>query len=207
MYRKFAPLWPGISPGNKSCIELMEEYRKTQDLKVLAQLIKKEDGASRWLTVIAYRILKDVEETEDLIQDLYMRLREKLLEIELPENCRAWLRTVVRNQALNVKKKRDRMKYADEDFFDQRADVVIGPEEKLEAQQMLKKMEKEVEGISRGWEMVLCNVQGHSFTECAQRLGISFNEYRGRYQRANALLKNKYGKHYKKYFFGYFDQE
>ena len=75
---------------------------------------------SRRVYVVAYAILQDVSEAEDIVQDTFLKAHQQRRKLREPEKFPAWLLTVTRNGARDrLRRRRPR---ADEGTFDTLAD-------------------------------------------------------------------------------------
>src|SRR5476651_2582248 len=71
---------------------------------------------SRRVYVVAYAILHDVTEAEDIVQDTFLKAHQQRARLREPEKFPAWLLTVTRNAARD--RLRRRRPQADADTFD-----------------------------------------------------------------------------------------
>lgn len=94
----------GNSNGEPSDADLVAQYKETQDTRILQILLDRYD---RYVVSIALPYLKDRDEVQDLKQDLFIKLWEKLQTHE-PDSFRFWLGRVVRNHVYDkyLRKKR-----------------------------------------------------------------------------------------------------
>ena len=76
-------------------------------------------GSSRTLFAIAYGILQNRAEAEDVVQDAFIKAWKSRWRVRVPEKVPAWLATIARNRARDVARSR-RM---DEPLVDQFAEV------------------------------------------------------------------------------------
>jgi RNA polymerase sigma-70 factor (ECF subfamily) len=75
---------------------------------------------SRRVYVVAYAILQDVSEAEDIVQDTFLKAHHQRSKLREPEKFPAWLLTVTRNGARD--RLRRRRPQADPEAFDTMAD-------------------------------------------------------------------------------------
>ncbi len=200
------PLWAGAKLPDRyqgmSCQELIQEYQRTRDGRIVVHLIRSNDGSKRRLTAILYNILKSGSRVEDFFQSLFLFLEQKLLEVGPIKNCAAWFSRVVRNQALNEwKRERRRPEIEANNLYKPKdpSNTEDHLARRMDARAMLERLEGEVSNIQEGWKCICLKWSGKSYTECAQTLGITFTQFRGRYQRAHRALVEAYGEDYEKY--------
>ena len=207
MAHPFPPLWDDARIPDRyrtmSCQELIEEYQKTQDATIVLYLIAQNDGPQRRLSAILYNILGSYHKVEDFFQSLFLFLCAKLREVDPIRNCVAWFTRVVKNRALNEWRREMRRPSIEEGAASPSSVASLGQEEMLARQMDAKKrlldLEAAVGGIEMGWQCICLKWFGKSYTECARELDITFTQFRGRYQRAHALLCDKFGEDYEKY--------
>lgn len=142
---------------------------KERNLEGMEYLFKKY---YRPLVLWADTFLDDIPQSEDLVQELFIRIWEKELYLSfLPVTLKSYLFTAVRNHALNFIEKKDPLSGAS-DFRQQ--------EHKWEEydswnDEMLQRVEKEIEKLPpRSQEVVrLVYQKGLRYREVAEKLGIS----------------------------------
>lgn len=69
---------------------------------------------SRTVYYIALSIVKDRSLAEDVMQTAYMKIIDNSAKYKLGTNANAWIASITRNEALNVKKKAAKTVYVDE---------------------------------------------------------------------------------------------
>lgn len=118
------------------------------------------------------------------------------------KNCEAWVYTVARNVALDIlnREKKHKPPPSDPDLeIPDRRKVEDEIVCRMDARKKIPKMEEAVRGIKLGWECIYLIWTGKSYTEAAEELGLTFTQFRGRYQRAHEILRKEFGEDYKKY--------
>lgn len=124
------------------------------------------------LVAWAATFLHDVVRSEDLVQDLFVKLWEKsIVDTLLPGTLRSYLFTSVRNLALNRIDKRDPLfRASDVACFDSPWEVYDNFEEEV-----FKRVERALEKLPpRGREVVQCvYLKGMKYKDVAKELGIS----------------------------------
>lgn len=99
------------------------------------ELIKEYE---KQLYAIAFTILKNEADTEDAVCDAIQKGYEKLEQLRNPKKFKAWITTITRNEALQIKRKRvelpgdeklDAMLEATIDHHDELWDIVQGLQE------------------------------------------------------------------------------
>lgn len=75
---------------------------KNGDKAAFAKLV---EAAQEWVFVRAYRIMRDTQQAQDVVQDTFLRLWEKRSRFN-PEkaSARAWIAAIARNRATDVRR-------------------------------------------------------------------------------------------------------
>ncbi|RMG68650.1 MAG: sigma-70 family RNA polymerase sigma factor [Bacteroidetes bacterium] len=78
--------------------ELVAHYQTAEDTLAIAMLIKRYEDMIR---AIAHRFHQDTEALRDLMQDLFVVLRDKLRDIQIDRSFRAWFGALLRNRFID----------------------------------------------------------------------------------------------------------
>jgi len=145
------------------------------------------------LCIYAYYYLKDINEAEDVVQDIFVKIMEhgKIDEIE---NAKSYLKIAVKNASLkkiHVKRK-DR---ENEQFVSK--DSLFYSEQNTEAQELeaLKKkadLYKQIDMLPTQCRKIflLCVLDGLKYKEAADILNISVNTVKTQIKKAFKILRN-----------------
>lgn len=141
---------------------------------------------------IAYKIVQETSEAEDIVADCFAKLWEYRGKIRSEEHMAGFLRLVARNLSLNHKKRDDR-KTASEDeirYLNSELDSTDLARDLVEAE-MVKNIHKAVERLPRKCKAVfkLIFFEQATTKEAAEQLGISERNVLNQKTRAIALLK------------------
>tara|TARA_B100000965_G_C19341812_1_gene647764 strand:+ start:67 stop:636 length:570 start_codon:yes stop_codon:yes gene_type:complete len=132
----------------------------------LLDLLERFEGP---LLRYARRLLRDEERARDVVQDTFLRLCEQPRD-EVEGKARAWLFTVCRNRAFDVRKKEGRMATNDDERLGAQTSGAPSPvavAERSETSSQLLELVDELPGKQR--EVVLLKFQsGCSYKEIAQ---------------------------------------
>lgn len=93
------------SPAGSRNGDLGALVRRAQlgDVDALAALITSHDAEVRRL---AQGIVRDIDDAEDMTQEVWLRVTEKITQISEPDSFRAWVRSVARSVCLNFLRRR-----------------------------------------------------------------------------------------------------
>ena len=176
-----------ISNNNIADQELVERYRQTGDLQVLALLFE------RYLDLlygVCLKYLKEPETAKDAVMQLFEYLVEKLRNHEV-SNFKSWLHTVAKNHCLMQLRTPKNLKTTE-----LRADHMQS-EEELHLNGVMKEeagfvqLEKCLETLPAEQKMTvqLFYLQNKCYKEIAQITGLEWNEVRSCIQNGRRNLK------------------
>ncbi|WP_242094373.1 RNA polymerase sigma-70 factor [Aestuariivivens sediminicola] len=144
------------------------------------------------LCICAYYYLKDINESEDVVQDVFVKIIEqnKLNEID---NIKGYLRISVRNASIKKiqfkKKQRGYQQFISKDslfYTDQNTEVqeLEALKNKIELYKQLDKLPKNCKRI-----FLLCVLDGLKYKEVAEVLGVSVNTVKTQMKKAFRTLR------------------
>jgi RNA polymerase sigma-70 factor (ECF subfamily) len=159
----------------------------------------------------ALRMTRSVPETEDLLQETYLKAFRYYSGFEEGTNFKAWLFRIMKNNFINGYRKRklqpqhvelDEHRDSGEDLWEAGLDVVEdGPEAIVLSEEMDEEVARALDALPHDYKMavLLVDVQGHSYQEVADLLAVPVGTvmsrlYRGRAKIERALIS--YGKRY-----------
>ena len=144
--------------------------------------------------VIAYSILKDLQEAEDIVQEVILKLKDRIDDIKevKSKKTRSFLLTITRNLAIDEYNKRKRLVQIEERIINENQmifsegieDTIIRTENRKELFELLKKMNPAYADI-----ISLRYFHEMSISEISEYLGISVNNVSVRLNRAVESLK------------------
>ena len=137
---------------------------------------------------VSLRVLRHRQDAEEVSQDVFWTLYKKLRDFEGRSSLKTWIYRITMNAAINYAKRTARMKdrtveYDEEAFgTDQHGG---GPDvaEKEYAENVVQRLLDLLSPEQRAC-VVLRNIEGMSYEEIAQTLGIDINSVRSRLKRA-----------------------
>lgn len=127
--------------------------------------------------LLAFSILKDGHEAEDITQEAFLKAYSRLRELKKPSSFSIWLKKITRNLATNRLKQMGRFRYfsleevTPEDLAVFPSDEGLAKEELIEkVMQAVEKLPEEERGILRGKYL-----EGRRYEELAKRYNLSYN--------------------------------
>ncbi|HEX9445686.1 MAG TPA: sigma-70 family RNA polymerase sigma factor [Candidatus Binatia bacterium] len=143
---------------------------------------------------VAARMLDDRAEAEDLAQDVFVRVYRALGDFKGEALFSTWLYRVTANACLNRKKKRQRERRLEADIGGLEPlhfDPFSNPHVLLERKQLRALLERLIQALPEEQRMVLIlrDVEGLSYDEIADCLGVELGTVRSRLHRARAEVQ------------------
>lgn len=160
------------------------------DQHAFARLVQ---ATQRMVASVALAVTRDVQLSEDIAQETYLKAWHKIPAMQHPDSFLPWLRQVTRNQAIDHLRRRRHQELAPGD-----ADARIvhapdhrpGPEASLQGAQHAAVLARALDAIPDESREVLLLFyrEGQSSRQVAQLLGLSDGAVRKRLQRAREVL-------------------
>lgn len=145
---------------------------------------------------VVISILRDAAETEDVMQDAYVRAYEHLSQFEGRAAFSTWLTRIAVHEALARLKKRERMQPFDEDFSEGEISVNLvsaapDPEQTISKAELSRMLEQAVLGLPEQYRTVLMlrDVEEMSTSETAAALSLSEENVKVRLHRGRAMVR------------------
>jgi RNA polymerase sigma-70 factor, ECF subfamily len=189
----------------------------SDDDALLVERIRSGDSAAfefimrrynRRLYRLARAILKNGPESEDVVQEAYVRAYEKLDGFIGPSGFSAWLGKIVVNEALGRLRKRDQGILVDDHVKGADGNADVRHMERIEAQQpdperlaasseLRRLLEDAIDALPDDYRAVfmLRAVEGMTISETAEWLSIRPETVKTRFHRARRLLRSALGEH------------
>jgi RNA polymerase sigma-70 factor (ECF subfamily) len=172
--------------------ELVRRCRQG-DLKSAEQLFR---TYHRPIHNLVGRMLHERGEVEDLVQEVFLRAFGSIGGFREEASFKTWLMRIATNTCLNFieKSKRQGIESLDDplDSGDSRGDLLVGrgsPEGDLLADEMGARLQEAIDRLSPDFRavLVLRDVQGLTYEEVAQAVGVNLGTVKSRLARARAL--------------------
>lgn len=141
---------------------------------------------------LAFRLTGNRQDAEDLVQETFVRVLRSL-ENFVPGSIDAWLRRITTNLFLDQARRRARVRF--DPFADGAEDRVpapgAGPERSFEFEHVDLDVQRALRELAPEYRaaVVLCDMEGFSYDEVAQTLGVKLGTVRSRIHRGRSLLR------------------
>lgn len=171
--------------------ELMQEI-KADNMFAFDILYKKY---SRRLYKFGFSIIKSQEETENLIQDVFLCLWENRHKVEKDSSVKSYVFTIAYNSAISIIRK----KAKESQFIEYLNSLQETNEEpinvELEYKELANKLDEIINALPQRQKEVylLHRVEGLKYSEIAERLNISVNTIENHMSRALKTIREKIG--------------
>ncbi len=139
---------------------------------------------------VCYRYATDQDEAQDLLQDGFIKIFEKLDKYSGIGSFEGWMRRIVVNTALdNIRKNKKFQLHSNIEDNDYKVPSNDYIEERLAAEDLIQILQS----IPVGYKTIfnLYAIEGYSHKEIAEQLNISTSTSKSQYSRAKALLREK----------------
>lgn len=145
---------------------------------------------------VVISILRDAVETEDVMQDAYVRAYEHLGQFEGRAAFATWLTRIAVHEALARLRKRERIQPFDEDFSEGETSVnpaspALDPEQTTSKAELGRMLEEAVLSLPEQYRTVLLmrDVEEMSTSETAAALSLSEENVKVRLHRGRAMVR------------------
>lgn len=197
-----APSWGGVNQVSKSLDELLVERAKRGDVEAFEQLVSQYE---KKVYNLSYRLTGSHEDASDVAQEAFVRVYTSLPEFRGDSSFATWLFRIVHNACLDElrKRKRQRVTSIDEtvmvddgEIGRQFATESDGPEQALERVETQRAVQTAISSLDEEYRIVVMmrDIQGYSYNEIADTLGINLGTVKSRLNRARHALKEMFGK-------------
>lgn len=179
---------------------------KAGDVEAFEELVKRYD---RNVFRIAQHITQNREDSEDVVQDAFLKAYTNLGQFQEQSKFYTWLVRIAVNEALMKLRRRrpERTVYLDEDVQTEEdsmprevADWSPNPEQQYTQAELRDILSKTIQGLPSGFRavFVLRDVEGLSTEEAAQALDLSVPAVKSRLLRARLQLRERLNKYFKR---------
>lgn len=139
---------------------------------------------------VCYRYMGKSEEAEDVLQDAFVKVFQKVVEFKMEGSLEGWIRRIVVNTALDAIRKNK--KTLNDMSVDDVSHKVLYIDDGFDDMDV-KHLMKIINDLPDGYRVVfnMFAIEGYSHKEIADTLGITENTSKSQYSRARAYLRNQ----------------
>lgn len=137
------------------------------------------------------RLLKDTDMADELIQELFLKVWEKRAQINPAQSFKSYLYTIAENLVYDHFRKIARDKKLQEKFRLITTELYSHTEEELLSKESKEIVEKAIDALppQRKTAFILCKIEGKSYEEAAQIMGISASTVSNHLVKANIGIR------------------
>jgi len=134
---------------------------------------------------ICYRVTNDEDEANDVLQDSYVEIFQKMHTLNHPEALIAWMKTITIRKAILQSRKKI--------HFEPIEEVEMESNEKFDSWFDAEMLDQAIRSLPNGARAVflMIEVEGYSHKEAAELLGISESTSKSQLHYAKSLLKKR----------------
>jgi len=146
---------------------------------------------------IAYGILRNVEDAQDMTQEVFIRVFEKINQFRFKSSFSTWLHRIVVNMCINERRKRKKYKSKVTeftDYYEQMRPPVKTPEEALLKKERQNKIQEALGKLKDAHRtiLVLREIEGLSYEELANVLQCSVGRIKSKLHEARMELRQSF---------------
>ncbi len=145
----------------------------------------------RFLYSVAYRLTGNHDDTQDLVQEVLLRVERGLVNYQ-PGNLNGWLSRITTNAFLDgVRKKKRRPEVALPDEPDRVVEGSPGADHELAQRQLPQHIQDALMSLPDDYRaaVVMCDVVGLSYDEISEQLDVPVGTVRSRIHRGRSRLR------------------
>jgi RNA polymerase sigma factor (sigma-70 family) len=151
---------------------------------------------SRRLFGLAFRFLRNREEAEDAVQEIFIRIWKMNDRLHEYNSVEALATAMTRNYCIDQIRKKKIISSSDEGAAVMIPELLPGPQEQMEISESGEAVRKIIENLPGIYRSVLVmrEIEGLSFMEIAAVTGQNINSLRVNLSRARNMVRNEYNK-------------
>ncbi|MGB4704640.1 MAG: sigma-70 family RNA polymerase sigma factor [Candidatus Saccharicenans sp.] len=178
------------NPGCDEQVELLVDRVKDGDREAFVRIVA---AYQQKVFVLAYSLLRDREDALDLVQEVFMRVYEKIGSYRSGENFQAWLMRIARNLGIDFLRRRKKSDSLSDINLD-RADLAaeISDPVSYQTNELIHKALLSIPEKQR-LVFILHHFEGLKYEEIARRLGIAGGTVKSLHFKAVQKLKKRLG--------------
>ncbi len=141
---------------------------------------------------LSYRLTGNQHDAEDLTHDVFIRVFRSLDSFR-PGTFEGWLHRITTNLFLDRARRKQRIRFdaLSDEFAARLPSRLQGPEESFDVSHLDGDIQQALDALAPTFRaaVVLCDIEGYSYEEVAQTLGIKLGTVRSRIHRGRAQLR------------------
>lgn len=143
---------------------------------------------SRSMFNVGYRIVKDEDEAEDVLQEAFISAFRNLNRYRGDATFGAWLKRIVVNKAINAVKRRKMERFPEDGQIEVPIEEI---DDQFDFPFTVEKVRNAIELLPDGYRMVLSLylIEGYDHAEIAEILGISESTSKSQFNRSKKKLR------------------
>lgn len=137
------------------------------------------------------RLLKDTDIADEIIQELFLKVWEKREQINPSQSFKSYLYTIAENLAYDHFRKVARERKLQEKFRQITTELYTHTEEDLLNQESKEIIDKAIDTLpqQRKTAFILCKIEGKSYQEAAEIMGVSASTISNHLVKANISIR------------------
>ena len=176
-----------IHGDQRSDQELIQRYRQTADLQLLAVLYQRY---MHLVYGVCFKYFRDGEESKDAVMNIFEELVEKLKKHEV-DNFRSWLHVLAKNHCLMQLRKKNRFRTTDIDTSIMQSAEELHHNGVRDREEQLTQMEDCMETLpdEQKRSVRLFYLENKCYNEIAEITGLEWNKVRSQIQNGKRNLR------------------
>lgn len=152
----------------------------------------------RRLYVVAYRMLKDQEGSEDAVQEVMVKLWKMNTELSGYESVEALATTMTKNHCIDIIRKQRRYIHSDQSPLSFLSNNELTPQEKIERTESFLAIRSIIDRLPETYRIIirLRDIEEMDYDEIAEKTGQNINTIRVNLSRARKMVRDEYKKIY-----------
>lgn len=142
------------------------------------------------MLAVCHRYLRNSQEAEDVLQDGFVKVFQKIVDFKMEGSLEGWIRRIVVNTALDTIRKNKKL--LDDVQVEDVQYKVSFTDHQFEGMDLAQLM-KLIDAMPDGYRVVfnMFAIEGYSHKEIADTLGVTENTSKSQYSRARAFLRTQ----------------
>jgi RNA polymerase sigma factor (sigma-70 family) len=149
---------------------------------------------NRKLFKVAYQIVKNRQESEDVVQEVFMKMWIMKDKLDKYGDVEALAVTMTKNSCIDLLRKWKHISNEKDGSDLQAADPSLSPHDQVVSSETREIMSKIIDDLPGAWKdlVQLREINGLSYGEIAEQKGMNINNLRVVMSRARQMIKEKY---------------